>query len=174
MSVIVLNADNTYIGSITWQQSIILLYKGKAEIVSATDRIIRNVTRTVEFIVPNVVRLIKFVKSIYKASNVPYSKRAIFIRDKYVCQYCGCQMEKKDCTVDHVYPKALGGDTSWENCVTSCHTCNNLKGDIPYTNKSLIIKDINGKDHTLFLKKRPVRPSVKDFIRMKSLDMIIE
>lgn len=173
-NVIVLNADNTYIGSITWQQSIILLYKGKVEVVKATNRVVTNVTKTVEFVVPKVVRLIRFIKNVYKTSNVPYSKRAVFIRDKHKCQYCGVQLEKKECTVDHVYPKALGGETSWENCATSCTTCNNLKGDIPYVGKTLVIKDAEGREHHLTLRKRPQRPTVGDFLRMKAMDIVFE
>lgn len=162
MSVIVLNADNTYIGSITWQQAIVLIHKGKVETVKATDRIVRNITREFEYVVPRVVRLIKFVKQVYKKSNVAYSKRAVFVRDKYKCQYCGVQLEKKHCTVDHVVPKALGGKSSWENCVTSCTDCNNYKGDTPLDRCGLT------------LRKQPQRPSVSDFIRMKAMNIVLD
>lgn len=173
-NVIVLNADNTYIGAISWQKSIILLCKGKVEVVKSTDRVITNVTKTVEFVIPKVVRLIKFVKNLYKTSNVPYSKRAVFIRDSHICQYCGVQMERKDCTVDHVYPKSLGGETSWENCVTACIDCNNIKGDAPYVGKTLVVKDAEGKEHHFHLRKKPRRPTVSDFIKMKTLTDIFD
>lgn len=173
-NVIVLNADNTYIGSITWQQSIILIHKGKVEVLKSTDKIVRNITREFQYYVPRVVRLIKFIKNVYKTSNVPYSKRAVFIRDGYKCQYCGVQLEKKECTVDHIYPKALGGETSWENCCTACSSCNNLKGDIPYVGKTLVIKDGEGREHHLNLRKRPQRPTVGVFLRMKAMDVVWE
>lgn len=168
-NVIVLNADNSYIGSISWQKSIVLLYKGKVEIVKATDRIVTNVTHTVEFIVPKVVRLIKFIHQVYKKSKVPYSKRAVFIRDGYKCQFCGVDLEKKNCTVDHVIPKAQGGKTSWDNCVTACSDCNNVKGD-------LTLKQCKKHPRTkhLKLRKHPQRPSIGDFLKMKSLEMVLE
>ncbi len=174
-NVIVLNADNTYIGSITWQASIILLYKGKVEMVKATDRVVSNVTKSVEFIVPKVVRLIRFVKQVYKKSNVPYSKRAVFIRDKYKCQFCGVQLEKKYCTVDHIVPKALGGLSTWENCCTSCSECNNLKGDLPLgKGNALVVKDSSGVTHHLRLRRPPQRPSVGDFLRMKAMNIVLD
>ena len=168
-NVIVLNADNTYIGSISWQKSIVLLYKGKVEMVKATDRVVTNVTNTVEFIVPKVVRLIRFIKSVYKKTNVPYSKRAVFIRDQFKCQYCGEQLEKRDCTVDHVIPKAHGGQTSWKNCATSCTDCNNIKGDL-----SLDQCKKNPRTRHLRLRKQPQVPSIGDFLRQKAMSIVLD
>lgn len=173
-SVIVLNADNTYIGSISWQKSIVLLVKGKVVMVKATDRVITNVSNSVQFVVPKVVRLIKFIKNVYKKSNVPYSKRAVFLRDYHTCQYCGERLEKRECTVDHIKPKALGGKTSWTNCTTACTKCNNLKNDFPLDKSGKVtVTDANGDKVTLKLKKRPQRPSISHFLKAKSMDMVL-
>jgi 5-methylcytosine-specific restriction endonuclease McrA len=32
-------------------------------------------------------------------------------------------------TTDHILPKSRGGDTSWQNLVSSCSGCNSKKGD---------------------------------------------
>ena len=32
-------------------------------------------------------------------------------------------------TIDHIIPKARGGEDSWENLVAACLPCNNSKGD---------------------------------------------
>src|SRR5258705_11379398 len=32
-------------------------------------------------------------------------------------------------TVDHVLPKCRGGTNEWENLVTACERCNNMKGE---------------------------------------------
>lgn len=173
-SVIVLNADNTYIGSISWQKSITLLVKGKVVMVKATDRVITNVSNSVQFVVPKVVRLIRFIKNVYKKSNVPYSKKSVFIRDQYTCQYCGGHLEKRECTVDHIKPKALGGLTSWTNCTTACTRCNNLKNDYPLDkNGKVTVDDGAGGKITLTLKKQPQRPSISHFLRAKSMDMLL-
>jgi|TARA_B110000495_G_scaffold202293_1_gene221989 CRISPR/Cas system Type II protein with McrA/HNH and RuvC-like nuclease domain len=61
----------------------------------------------------------------------PY--REIYIKDGYRCVYCGRDMLSDFDTwmsieLDHVIPKAEGGDDSITNRVTSCNLCNKLKG----------------------------------------------
>jgi 5-methylcytosine-specific restriction endonuclease McrA len=50
------------------------------------------------------------------------------VRDNYTCQYCGAQPSKSNLTIDHVVPRVRGGDTSWENLVCACKSCNLRKG----------------------------------------------
>jgi 5-methylcytosine-specific restriction endonuclease McrA len=52
----------------------------------------------------------------------------IFARDDWRCVYCGQQFTPADLTVDHVQPRARGGDNSGGNVVTACCTCNLRKG----------------------------------------------
>ena len=54
------------------------------------------------------------------------SRREIFMRDDYTCQYCG--MRSRDLTLDHVVPKHRGGGHSWDNLVSACRACNHRKG----------------------------------------------
>ena len=64
------------------------------------------------------------------------TRRVLFARDKYTCQYCGFVaapgQAMKALTVDHVKPAHLFPSrleaTTWENCVAACQTCNSLKG----------------------------------------------
>jgi hypothetical protein len=53
------------------------------------------------------------------------SRREIFSRDRYLCQYCGKQT--RDLTLDHVLPRHRGGRHEWENLVSACKTCNHRK-----------------------------------------------
>ena len=46
-------------------------------------------------------------------------------RDK--CYYCGKKLTKKDMTLDHIYPRSLGGPTIPQNLVPACKTCNGRK-----------------------------------------------
>jgi 5-methylcytosine-specific restriction endonuclease McrA len=55
------------------------------------------------------------------------SKRNIFLRDAYVCQYCGTNVTEVTATLDHVLPVSKGGKTTWENSTTACKTCNYKK-----------------------------------------------
>lgn len=129
MSVVVLNADYSFLSTITWQNAICLLMEGKAEAVQETEKIIRNVSRTVQMAVPSVIRLMKYINKIFKAT-VPFSKRNVFIRDKQICAYCGEHIKDiSHCTLDHVVPRAQGGKTTFDNSVTSCKSCNGLKAD---------------------------------------------
>ena len=57
------------------------------------------------------------------------SRFLIFVRDQWTCQYCGKSLTEKEATVDHVYPKSLGGTWSWNNLVTCCPDCNQKKGN---------------------------------------------
>lgn len=158
-NVAVLNSDFTFIGTISWERSIVLLYQGKAETVKETDTVIYNYDRSYSFIVPKVIRLVEYVKSLF-TNKIPYSKRNIFIRDNFVCQYCGKVVAEGDCTVDHVVPKVNGGKSSWENCVCSCKRCNNAKGD----------RDL--RHCGMKLKRPPHKPSAGDFIRLRSKHII--
>ena len=54
------------------------------------------------------------------------SRRAHFARDGHKCVYCGSAVRL---TLDHVVPPSRGGDSVWENVVTSCAPCNLRKGN---------------------------------------------
>lgn len=61
--------------------------------------------------------------------SVVFTRRNIFKRDRYTCQYCGAQPGPKELTVDHIQPKSRGGASSWANCVLACVECNKRKAD---------------------------------------------
>jgi 5-methylcytosine-specific restriction endonuclease McrA len=44
-----------------------------------------------------------------------------------ICHYCGCQVEPKALTLDHVVPIIRGGRSTRGNCVPCCKECNNQK-----------------------------------------------
>ena len=44
------------------------------------------------------------------------SRKAIFIRDRYECQYCGA---KSNLTIDHVIPSSRGGEWRYDNLVAA-------------------------------------------------------
>jgi 5-methylcytosine-specific restriction endonuclease McrA len=71
-----------------------------------------------------VIRLLRYVRVPYQR-RVPLSRRAVFIRDRHTCQYCGAPAEN----LDHVLPRSRGGSHTWENVVGACRRCNTRKGD---------------------------------------------
>lgn len=46
-----------------------------------------------------------------------------------VCWYCGDPVSHKTKTMDHVIPRAKGGQDTYENLVPCCKDCNRIKGD---------------------------------------------
>jgi 5-methylcytosine-specific restriction endonuclease McrA len=60
--------------------------------------------------------------------RVAMTRRNVFYRDAYQCQYCHRQFPARELTCDHVVPRSQGGMTSWDNLVTACGPCNRRKG----------------------------------------------
>ncbi|MBN1911909.1 MAG: HNH endonuclease [Pirellulales bacterium] len=60
---------------------------------------------------------------------VTFSRRNVFKRDRFACQYCGRQPGSEELTIDHVVPRSQGGQSNWENCVLACMDCNRRKAD---------------------------------------------
>lgn len=75
--------------------------------------------------VPEIVVLKQFDRE----RNLPvvFSRRNLWKRDKYCCQYCGKRPPPDEITIDHVLPKSRGGTSSFTNCVLACVDCNKRK-----------------------------------------------
>lgn len=62
----------------------------------------------------------------------PMRRRAIHMRDKCQCAYCGKRVTLREAldtfTLDHIVPVVLGGSNATENLITSCELCNKRKG----------------------------------------------
>jgi len=69
-----------------------------------------------------------------------YKKLEIYKRDGYICQYCGRPVVAYDfvkgmpvpndaATIDHIIPKARGGNNCRGNLITSCKECNVFLSD---------------------------------------------
>lgn len=54
---------------------------------------------------------------------------SVFHRDQFTCQYCGAQPPAVVLVCDHITPVAKGGETTFENLITACETCNAGKAD---------------------------------------------
>lgn len=77
--------------------------------------------------VPEVIVLLRYDKVHRK--NIRLTKKNIYIRDRYKCQYTGKQMSHKDADIDHVVPRSHGGKNSWDNLVVCSRAINREKGD---------------------------------------------
>ncbi len=61
--------------------------------------------------------------------EVSFSRRNLYRRDGYSCQYCGRRRPLDELSIDHVMPRSRGGKTTWENCVLACVRCNTKKAN---------------------------------------------
>ena len=123
-NVLVLNASYEPLNVTTVRRAHVLVFKGKAEVIEELDRPLRSATGAYAW--PHVIRLVRYVH-VPRAVQRKISRRALFARDGWRCVYCGTSGGRL--TLDHVVPRSRGGESVWENVVTSCAPCNLRKGD---------------------------------------------
>ncbi len=171
---LVLNRNWQPVNVATVARALVLLWNESARVVDSTDyqtfdwndwsklrpqdgdvfvRAIRFRIR-----VPEVITLTEYDR--LPTAAVTFSRRNIFKRDKFVCQYCGNQPGTEDLTIDHVIPRAQRGESTWDNCVLACVDCNHRKADR------------TPQQASMRLRREPVRPKWKPLYAVH--DMRIE
>ena len=134
--VLVLNLNYVPINVCTARRAIVLVDKGKAELLENHSGEVRTISTV--FDVPSIIRLVYLVKRPYTPRKL--SKKEIFLRDQYTCQYC--QKKTQDLTLDHVIPRRQHGPHTWENVVAACSRCNLRKaGRTPAEAKMRLMRE---------------------------------
>lgn len=152
-TVLLMNADYSPLGMISWQKAIKLQCKGKVEVIKYTEIILNNFEKTVKMFIPAVIRLIKYIRMIY-GKKVPFNKHNLLIRDGYVCAYCGIHLGKHNASIDHIVPRSSGGLSTFDNTVAACIPCNNKKD-----NRSC-------KQANMYPRVKPRTPTINEFIHI--------
>jgi 5-methylcytosine-specific restriction endonuclease McrA len=116
----VLNITDRPLAVVPARRAVVLVLKEKAILVHANGVMFRSERLAVP--APSVVRLRYLVHVPYRATAT-LTRRAVFARDGWVCQYCGSAAEN----VDHVIPRSRGGPHEWDNVVAACRRCNSKK-----------------------------------------------
>ena len=143
MKVLKLDQGFSPVSVVDWKEAIKLVVLNKAEVIHEYEnKYIR--TTNCKYGMPSVIKLNNQFKR--AKGYIRFNKKNVFIRDEWKCVYCNFAGTFSSLTIDHVIPRAKGGKTTFENCVTCCKECN-LK-------KSNIILEKSG----LILNKRPARP----------------
>jgi 5-methylcytosine-specific restriction endonuclease McrA len=149
--VLVLNATYEPINVCTVRRATVLILKEKAEVLEVGSGDLHWSNGSMSR--PAVIRLVSYVRIPRDPNRRKITRRAVFARDGWECQYCGA---RTSLTVDHVIPRSKGGESVWENIVASCAPCNRRKGDrLPH--------QIN-----MHPRRRPRVPSPNIFIQLAS------
>lgn len=122
MGVLLLNASYEPLTVVSTKRAVILVLKEKAVVLEEAEEPLR--AAKVSIPTPSVIKLTYYVKVPVRARK-PLCRRAVLMRDKHRCAYCG----KNATTMDHVVPRAKGGLHRWENIVAACSRCNAEKAD---------------------------------------------
>lgn len=122
---LVLNATYEPIHVCTVRRATVLLLKSKAVLLERAGVGLRS--ERLELDRPVVIRLVTYVRIPRDVRRRKITRKAVFARDLWTCQYCG--RERLGLTVDHVIPRSRGGESVWENIVASCAPCNRRKGN---------------------------------------------
>jgi 5-methylcytosine-specific restriction endonuclease McrA len=108
----------------SWQESIKAVFLDRVNIVSEYDTEIHSPSRSMRL--PSVIALKSYVPMTRRPA---FTRFNVFLRDRFVCQYCVAALPAVELTFDHVVPRSRGGRTSWENVLTACTVCNLRKGN---------------------------------------------
>jgi 5-methylcytosine-specific restriction endonuclease McrA len=120
--VLVLNQNYEPLNICNVRRALVLVIDGKAEVLEERNRFVTSASHC--FAMPSVIRLVYLIRR--PRPRVKLTRREVFIRDNYTCQYCGRQCG--DLTIDHIIPRSRGGPHTWENLVSACKPCNHRKG----------------------------------------------
>ena len=169
-SVLVLNADYTVLNITTLNKALGLYVKDKINVLKCSDDVPVHPLLNIEG-TPAVVALKNYVYVPFKRINL--TRKKIFQRDQYICQYCGEKLNSHTATIDHVVPKSYKDSpgNTWKNMVTSCDRCNNVKGNkTPKEANMHLIRApfVPGVEHFF-----PIKDDWKDFIRLDKSDMLL-
>lgn len=121
-AVLVLNQNYEPLNICNVRRAILLVFDGKAEVLEANGRVVHSATQA--FPAPSVIRMVYLIHR--PRPRVKLTRKEVFLRDSYTCQYCGRQCH--DLTIDHVVPRSRGGPHTWDNLVSACKPCNHRKG----------------------------------------------
>ncbi len=133
-SVLVLNQNYEPLNICNARRAVVLVFGGKAEILETHEALIA--TSQDVFPYPSVIRLICLIRA--PRARVKLTRREVFLRDAYTCQYCG--RRTSDLTLDHVIPRHRGGPHTWENLASACRACNHRKGGKSVQEARMVLK----------------------------------
>lgn len=96
-------------------------------------------------------------------------KTKVFEKFNGRCAYCGNEITVNNMTVDHIYPKSLGGSLSMFNCNPSCTRCNTLKanGTVEELREKILnsIQELKTNKHFQMVKKYKLTEIISEEVK---------
>ncbi|KMZ75349.1 HNH endonuclease [Zostera marina] len=121
---LVLDISYRPVNVVCWKRAICLKFMEKADVLEYYDQTVSSPQGS--FYIPAVLRVPHLLQAMKRRRiKCSLSRKTIFFRDNYTCQYCFSQ---ENLTIDHVLPTSRGGEWKWENLVAACSKCNSKKG----------------------------------------------
>src|SRR5678815_4669446 len=107
--VLLLNFSYEPLGTVGVARAVCLWFRGAIFVEENDgDNVLHSPSTT--FPVPSVVRLRHYIHVRRNNRETTMKRARIYIRDRYRCQYCGEHRHAKDLTLDHIFPRAQGGE----------------------------------------------------------------
>lgn len=132
---LLLGASGRIIDVLNWKNAIVLTYfrNKKNDVVFPIEFHEEKVySKDKSFPIPSILVLLGNKEKNFNFNSLKFNRKAIFMRDGNICQYCGSNLSKNNCTIDHVFPLSRGGTHTWRNVVACCESCNMKKGNKTY------------------------------------------
>jgi len=121
-AVLVLNASYEPVSISSARRALTLVVKGAAHVEEDYGR---EVYPGIQL--PCVIRLRQYKRVPMRVTVL--TRKNIYARDHYTCQYCAQKFAPINLTLDHIMPESRGGRFSWDNLVACCQKCNRKKAD---------------------------------------------
>lgn len=168
--VLLLNFSYEPLGTVGVARAVCLWFRGAVFIEENDgDNMLRSPSTS--FAVPSVIRLRHYINVRRNRRETTMKRARVYIRDRYRCQYCGEHKHAKDLTLDHILPRAQGGESTPANLVTACVKCNQRKGNrtpdqarMPLLTSQKLLR--LGLDHVLLCHYAESRPEWKKYLFM--------
>jgi 5-methylcytosine-specific restriction endonuclease McrA len=164
---LVLNADYQPLSYLplsiwSWQDAIKAVFSDKADVLVCYDLEVRSPSVAVKL--PSVIVLKDYIKRPAAVHVAVLSRKNVFIRDEFKCQYCGTDFTPSQLSLDHLVPRCKGGRLMWQNVVAACHSCNSRKGALMPEQLSKVGLKLQRKPYApiqleLYNKARKCRPT---------------
>lgn len=149
MQALILNQNYEAVSVTDTTKAFLLVFLDKAELLEIYDEHMLNTIST-SYPMPSIIKLKRYISIPYR--NILLSRKNVIKRDNHRCQYC--HSIAPDLTVDHIIPKSLGGQDTWENLTTACHRCNHKKGNrTPEQAGMMLLSKPFKPNHVLFLRQ---------------------